>query len=202
MKEAPPGRTVYVALVHHPVYNKRRERVATALTNLDVHDIARLGRTYGVRRFYIVTPIEAQRDLAGRIVAHWVTGEGGARNAPRRAAMERTAVCADIEGAIADVASDAGEAPQVVATGARMADEVVDWSLARTRFDTPGPPVLLLFGTGWGLHEDAVAHCDWKLAPIAGVGDGYNHLSVRTAVGIILDRLLGHRAGVESGRQT
>lgn len=184
-------RTVSIALVHHPVYNMRRETVATAITNLDVHDLARLARTYDARRFYVVTPIAAQQALAQRIVDHWVAGEGGERNPLRREAMRRVAVAADVAAAARDMAEREGVPPECVATGARLTGDVVDWDEARRRFAAPGRPVLLLFGTGWGLHDDVVAQCDWKIAPIAGAGDGYNHLSVRTAVGIILDRLVG-----------
>jgi hypothetical protein len=35
-----------------------------------------------------------------------------------------------------------------------------------------------------------MAHADYILDPLAGAGT-YNHLSVRSAVAIILDRLLG-----------
>lgn len=195
-------RPVSIALVHHPVYNMRRETVATALTNLDVHDLARLARTYDVRRFYVVTPVAAQMALAQRIVDHWVSGEGGTRNALRRAAMERVAVAADVAAAARDVEEREGARPERVATGARLAGGVVEWPDARRRVALPGPPVLLLFGTGWGLHDDVVGTCDWKLAPVRGVGDGYNHLSVRTAVGIILDRLLGERGVDEADGRT
>ena len=32
---------VYIGLVHYPIYNKHMEVVTTALTNYDLHDIAR-----------------------------------------------------------------------------------------------------------------------------------------------------------------
>ena len=50
-----PLSPVYVALVHHPVYNKNRRVVRTCLTPLDLHDISRACRTYGVRAFYFIT---------------------------------------------------------------------------------------------------------------------------------------------------
>ena len=65
-----------VALVHHPVYDKHKKVVATALTNLDLHDIARSSRTYGLETYFIVHPVAAQRELAERIARHW-TGEEG-----------------------------------------------------------------------------------------------------------------------------
>ena len=34
------------------------QSVATAITNLDVHDIARSSRTYGLGGYFVVTPIE------------------------------------------------------------------------------------------------------------------------------------------------
>ena len=65
---------LYLALTHYPVVNKRGEIIASALTNLDLHDIARVARTYGVKGYYVITPLEDQRELAG--AEH---GEGGHR---------------------------------------------------------------------------------------------------------------------------
>ena len=53
-----------------------------------------------------------------------------------------------------------------------------------------GPPLMLLFGTGFGLAPPVLERADLVLAPILGPG-AYNHLSVRSAAGIILDRLRG-----------
>jgi hypothetical protein len=51
-------------------------------------------------------------------------------------------------------------------------------------------PILLLFGTGWGLSDSLTNEADFKLEPIFGKAlDGYNHLSVRSAVAIYCDRL-------------
>jgi hypothetical protein len=55
-----------------------------------------------------------------------------------------------------------------------------------------GQPYLLVFGTAWGLAEPFISEADYILEPISGRTD-YNHLSVRSAAGIILDRLLGTR---------
>ncbi len=46
-------------------------------------------------------------------------------------------------------------------------------------------------GTGWGLSDEIFAASGMTLEPIKGCGD-YNHLSVRSATAIMLDRLLGH----------
>ena len=53
-------------------------------------------------------------------------------------------------------------------------------------------PTLLLFGTGWGLADSILDRVDHCLAPIRG-GSDYNHLSVRSAAAITLDRLFGDR---------
>jgi hypothetical protein len=53
-------------------------------------------------------------------------------------------------------------------------------------------PIVLAFGTAWGLSPAFMAEADFVLEPLAGSGD-YNHLSVRSAAAIILDRLLGRR---------
>ena len=60
-------------------------------------------------------------------------------------------------------------------------------------------PLLVLFGTGWGLTEEVIGRADHLLPAITGIGT-YNHLSVRTAAGIILDRVCGARDEAEEAR--
>ena len=77
-----------IALIHHPVLDREGAIVTTAMTNLDLHDMSRSARTFGAERFFIVHPIEAQRELALRIVSHWVDGSGR-RRIPDRASPAR-----------------------------------------------------------------------------------------------------------------
>jgi hypothetical protein len=178
----------WVALVHHPVYDKHQRVVATALTNLDLHDIARSSRTYGLAGFLIVHPVEAQRALATRIAAHWLD-EGAHMNDFRRMALERVAVVPTLDDAIGHITRAVGRPPCLVATSARPAAEAIGYpELVRT----VDGPALIVLGTGWGLTDELVARCDHRLAPITGPGN-YNHLSVRSACAIILDRLYGDR---------
>ncbi len=53
-------------------------------------------------------------------------------------------------------------------------------------------PVLLLLGTGHGIAPEVLEQCHAILPPLRWM-DGYNHLPVRAAAAIILDRLLGDR---------
>ena len=57
---------VHVALLHYPVYNRQRQIIISSVTNLDIHDIARAALTYGVHRFYLVTPLKDQLQLIQR----------------------------------------------------------------------------------------------------------------------------------------
>ncbi len=55
------------------------------------------------------------------------------------------------------------------------------------------PPLSkVLFGTGYGLSDEVLKAADALLEPIGDPSD-WNHLSVRGAVAIVLDRLLGER---------
>jgi len=60
----PCAADLYVALVHYPVLNRKGEIIASALTNLDLHDLARTARTYNIPSCYIVTPLKDQQALA------------------------------------------------------------------------------------------------------------------------------------------
>lgn len=41
--------SVSIALVHYPVLGKKGEIIGSAITNLDLHDIARTAKTYGMK---------------------------------------------------------------------------------------------------------------------------------------------------------
>ena len=191
------ARTAYVVLLHHPVYDKHRRVVATAITNLDIHDIARATRTFGLGGYFLATPIEAQRDLGRRIVGHWKEGYGAARNERRKEALETVRIVADLEEARAAVTAEAGAPPLVCATGARAQGGVTEAQLLE-EVRASGRPLLLVFGTGWGLADEILSGSDRVLRPIRGRGD-YNHLSVRAAVAIMLDRLFGEARPASPG---
>lgn len=186
------GANVSIALLHYPVYDKNRQVVATAITNLDLHDIARSARTFGLFRYYVVTPVAEQRELAQRIGRHWVEGWGATYNPKRRAALELIRVMASLEEALSELEQEFGRPAKVVVTGAQGRPGSVTCAELAHLLSDPGQPYLLLFGTGWGLTEEIFARADLVLEPIKGPGD-YNHLSVRSAAAIILDRLLGQR---------
>jgi hypothetical protein len=180
----------YAALVHHPVLEKSGRVVTTAVTNLDVHDIARASRTYGLAGYFVVTPIAAQRKLVEEILGHWVTGAGREHNDQRTAALELVRIVSSLEEAVQAVTAERGGLPFVVATGARARPNVVGFSALRTSREADPRAVLLVFGTGWGLAPSVFEACDAILAPIQGSAAAeYNHLSVRSAVAIVLDRL-------------
>ena len=181
---------VYLALLHYPVYNKEREVVATAVTNLDLHDLARLAATYGCRGFFVVTPLKLQTRLVERLLEHWRTGRGGAFNPTRKEAFSGTRVVATLDDAVAAVAGENGRAPRIVATTARRVEGAKGYAELRERMKTESGPWLVLFGTGWGLEDGFLAEVpEVVLPPIQGMGE-YNHLSVRSAAAIVLDRLL------------
>jgi len=183
----------YVALVHHPVVDRTGKVVTSAVTNLDVHDIARSTNTYGLAGYYVVTPVASQREKADHIAAMWQE-EGGEHRADALALVRPIASVAD---ALADIAARHGAAPLVAATSARAdvfpgALKVDSRGLVAELQGAPGRPLLLLFGTGWGLADALIPEVERVLAPIEG-RPPWNHLSVRSAVAIVLDRLFGLR---------
>ncbi|MBP1753077.1 MAG: hypothetical protein H6Q57_1913 [Geobacteraceae bacterium] len=184
------GINLSIALVHHPVYDKNRSIVATAVTNLDLHDIARAARTFGLHRYYVVTPLEDQKKLASRIVEHWQTGFGSSYNPKRKEALDLVRITGRLEDVVQDLEKESGRKVKIVATGAKGNSVNIAFDEMRKLLEDATQPYLLLFGTGWGL-ADELLHCaDYVLEPIRGAGT-YNHLSVRSAAAIIMYRLLG-----------
>jgi hypothetical protein len=187
---------VVVALVHYPVVDREGRIITTAITNLDLHDIARSACTYGVSDLLIVHPVAAQRELAERVRSHWVEGSGAKRIPTREPAMRLLRVVAALD----DVYEALGgrDSIEVVATTARTEGRrCTTFASARERVHAASGTVLLLFGTGWGLAPDLLDGADVLLEAIAG-STGYNHLSVRAACAIALDRLLGPRGPLQA----
>jgi hypothetical protein len=183
---------LYVALVHHPVLDKRGDVVTTSVTTIDVHDIARSCRTYGVRAFYVVTPVDALRGLVRRVLRHWHEGFGATYNPNRREALELVRLERTLEGVGIDIEAETGHLPRTVATSARRHASGIGYAALRAEIAASEEPWLLLLGTGWGLTDDVMLGAHRRLEPVSGP-DAYNHLSVRAAAAVILDRLRGTR---------
>ena len=178
-------RRVAVALLHHPVVDRQGEVVTTAVTNLDVHDIARSAHTYGLSAFFVVHPVAAQRELVNRIRSHWVEGSGSKRIPDRKPAMEIVRVVESLDDVVTALGGDAELWVTSAASGGTL--HIAD---ARDKIATDGTPVVVVFGTGWGLAPEVLGRASHRLVGIKSPRvDGYNHLSVRAAAAIIFDRL-------------
>jgi len=186
--EEHPGARMAVGLVHHPVLNRAGDTVTSSVTSLDVHDMARLCRTYGVGCLYVVTPLQAQARLVERIIAHWTQGYGSQVNPERKEALTHVKVVDSIEQMLDNHGLDV-EGAAVMVTSARTGKGVVSYATARDIL-ARAPRAAVLFGTAHGLAGHAHELANVRLAPIPGVDD-YNHLPVRCAASIIMDRLLG-----------
>ncbi|MBI3801007.1 MAG: RNA methyltransferase [Deltaproteobacteria bacterium] len=183
---------IYLALIHYPVYDKGHKVVTTSITNMDIHDIARSALTYGVKRYFVVTPVRTLQALAEKILDHWQHGYGSVYNETRKDALALVTLADTLNNTIQAIQQETGERPRLVATSARDGDRRVSFTQMQRRIAEEGPPLLFLLGTGWGLTEEVLEQVDDILEPIRGVGT-YNHLSVRSAAAILLDRLRGAR---------
>lgn len=184
---------VACALIHYPVVDKEGRDITAAITNIDLHDISRSALTFGIGRFYVVHPVAAQRELAQRIQGHWVGGSGAKRIPDRSPALRNVRVVPLLQDAIDDWRSEHDRQVEVWTTSAKpVGAGFLTHDQARRRLADGGPPVVLCFGTAWGLAGSVHQQASQHLAPIESVrGDGYNHLSVRAAAAILFDRLLG-----------
>ena len=181
---------VYIGLVHYPIYNKNEAIITTAITNFDIHDIARTARTYDVKKYFIINPLESQQALVHEMTDYWQTGYGEQYNPDRKEAFSIVSVISEINNAVDFIEEKEGKKPIIVTTDARRFENSISYLDLRKTISTGEKPCLLLFGTGWGIEKNMMKSFDYILDPILGPCE-YNHLPVRAAVAIILDRLLG-----------
>lgn len=181
----------FIGLVHYPVYNKNRSVISTATTNYDIHDISRASATYNLDGYFVITPLESQRKLADRIISYWRDGPGKQLNYTRTQSLQKTYVAESV-GAVCDIIKQKyGYAPLLVATSAKVRKNNKKYiTISAFKEMIKKQSVLLLFGTGWGMTKEILNDCSYILPAIKG-GVSYNHLSVRSAVSIMLDRIRG-----------
>ncbi len=195
--EIPYVPKIAIGLVHYPIVDREKKIVATNVTNFDIHDIARASTVYGVERYYIVHPMKEQLMFVERILDHWRVGQGAKFNPYRKTALDPVRTAEDLKAAIADWKKNTqwdGEEPIVISTHARAVNgaKPLTFEGARDILFEQKKPVFLLFGTGFGLTDEFMVNCHYVLESIRGAPPrDYRHLSVRSAVSICLDRLLG-----------
>ncbi|NUM59335.1 MAG: RNA methyltransferase [Bdellovibrionaceae bacterium] len=185
-----------IALVHHPIVDREKKIVATNITNFDIHDIARASTVYGVDKYFIVHPMKEQLMFVERILDHWRVGQGAKFNPYRKTALNPVRTAEDIAKAIDAWKRESQiiEDPVIIATHARAVNgaKPLTFDGARDLLWTQKKPVFVIFGTGFGLTDEFMTNCHYVLESIKGAPPrDYRHLSVRSAVSICLDRLLG-----------
>lgn len=180
---------LYLSLMHSDVVNKKGDLITSSVTNLDLHDMARVAKTYGIRKFYVVTPLEDQQTLVKQITSHWITGVGGELNPARKEALKLISIKDSMASVKEDIFTQEKVDVKIVATTAKKRSKNVSFKKFRQILNKRSCPLLMTFGTAWGLSEEFMLGVDYVLEPILGCTD-YNHLSVRSATSIILYRLL------------
>lgn len=187
----------YAALMHGDILLKdpnspNGKRVGTSsVTSFDLHDISRSSLTYGLKNYFIVTPLKDQQQIVNTLLDFWNMPVGMSYNPHRHQAVNKVRLQNNIDEVIAAITIQEGKAPVIIATSAREVphvkkityyDQSVVWQHDR--------PVLFLFGTAKGIAPHIIEKCDYLLGPIQGFTD-FNHLSVRSAAAVIFDRWLG-----------
>ncbi len=182
----------YVALMHDQVLVGPERQVATSsVMSIDIHDIARSSCTYGVKNFFIVTPLIDQQKIVKKFLSFWQEGYGVEYNQNRHQAVEAVVLESSLDAAIEAIEKKEGKKPILIATSACYQQGSRQISFyAQDRVWGHDRPVLMVFGTANGLAKEVLDRCDYQLNPIHGFSD-FNHLSVRSAVAVVLDRWLG-----------
>lgn len=191
-----PGRNLSFCLVHYPVSLGPKKIGASSLTNLDIHDIARISRSYAMGSFYPVTPLHDQLRVLEEILRHWTRGPGGTGNADRAQALGLVQPATSLEEAVAHMTAQHGTRPRLVASsavwpakGKASKPERMPMTPRDVRRWCDQGPVMLCLGTAQGLAPEVLEQCEGTLRPMRFLG--YNHLSVRSAAAILADRILG-----------
>jgi len=183
-----PLSNLSVVLLHEEMLDKNGKVVITSLTLNDIGDLSRSCRTYGVNTLFIAHPSAAQQKLARRLEYHWEQGFGATYNVTRKDAFAIVKIVPNLDEAILHIEFKTRELPKLIATSARPGENRVSFGELASIFRNSPSPHLLMLGSGWGMSEKLLARADYVLEPIICTED-FNHLSVRSAGAVMLDRL-------------
>ncbi len=182
---------IYLGLVHNPVCDKFSNIITTSITNMDIHDISRTCKTFGIKRYFIINPLESQKNFLDRVLDFWNSQIAKDYNKNRSEALSLVDFAYTIDSAIEKIKKQENDLPIIVTTTANDMQGQIDFEHLKLNLNEK--PVLILFGTGNGLCRNIHLRADFILKPIKGINKKYNHLSVRSAVAIILDRLFSEK---------
>ena len=182
----------YCALLHNDIMLPNGQSGTSSVTSIDIHDIARSSRTYGIEHYFIITKLASQQALVKQFLSFWHEGKGAEYNAHRCDAVSNVSCMHELEEAIHTIEKKHNKKPLILVTSSRDTiskapmisyhDQSKVWELDR--------PVLLVFGTSHGLSPELMDKADFRLLPLEGFSN-FNFLSVRSAAAIIFDRWLG-----------
>ncbi|MCK4499686.1 hypothetical protein KAU11_04270 [Candidatus Babeliales bacterium] len=181
----------YVVLMHDQVVVRNANASTTSVTSLDLHDIARACATYDIKNFFVVTPLKDQQSIVKEFINFWTNEHGKKYNPSRFTAVSRLILCSSLDDVMDKINEQEGKTPFLVTTSAKKHnhEKYIDYNDQALVWESQ-KPVLILIGTGQGLQDQLIEKSNFLLLPIDGMSN-YNHLSVRAATGIILDRWLG-----------
>lgn len=180
---------IYIGLIHYPVYDINKKIIVSSIVPYDIVDISRASRTFGVKKYYIIHPFKSQRDTVKRIIDFWTKEKGSFYNEDRKEALKLVRIKRSLKEAIKEIEKEEGEKPKIILTSARKFENNINYE--KLKEIIINYPTLIVFGTGWGIAIDKIEY-DYILEPIYGYPkeNSYNHLTVRSACSIILDRIV------------
>lgn len=181
----------YVAIMHTQINIKGGRVGESSIASLDIHDIARSAKTYGMKNYFIVSPLKDQQEIMRTFLGFWHSADGKKYNESRYDAVETVIPSHTLDDVIATIREKEGKDPLLIATSAKIHGqaEAIDYC-SQSRVWQHDRPVLFILGTGQGLADEVLEKSDFILVPVKGLTD-YNHLSVRSAAAIIFDRWFG-----------
>jgi len=131
---------IYVMLIHYPCLGREKQIIATAVTNVDIHDIARVCRTYNVKKYYMVTNLPAQQEIVRRVVRFWTEGSGIRYNPSRSEALNYVILKPYIEDALEDIEQRENQKPVLIFTSAKKTIGFIDLCPGRSTAPIRNPP--------------------------------------------------------------
>src|SRR5438093_2947175 len=102
---------------------QERKPGVTSVTSIDIHDIARSSKTYGIKEFFIVTPLLDQQKIVQKLLDFWKKGIGFEYNRCRYDAIRLVQLIDSLHGVIKKIEEREGKKQLIVALSAQLTQD-------------------------------------------------------------------------------
>mgnify|MGYP001166072612 CR=1 FL=1 len=183
----------YVIEIYNSTLDPKTDNSISEGLKLNLIDTATVCRTYGIERYILIAPNAQQRETIKQTIS-LLSEEAECKDRPDlKEALNNIKLFGSTQKALAWIEKRSKTDLHKVVVTTKDCKKAVNWLSLKREILLKNYCTVFIFGRECELHSKMIDSANTVLPPISGVKNNLNHLSVRSTIGITLDRFFGQR---------